>query len=94
MAPPNQPENDQPQANPDPQANPIAGGGQDQRSENLLPGEEGAEDGRFDVAEEVSLDQHSDEARRVGQMPENGIADAVPDALKTPVPSQGVPDKE
>ena len=90
MAPPNQPENDQPQTH----ANPIAGGGQDQRSENLLPGEEGAEDGRFDVAEEVSLDQHSDEARRVGQVPENGIADAVPDALKTPVPSQGVPDKE
>lgn len=73
---------------------PIAGGGQDQRSENLLPGEEGAEDGRFDVAEEVSLDQHSDEARRVGQMSENGIADAVPDALRTPVPSQRVPDKE
>lgn len=73
---------------------PIASGGQDQRSENLLPGEEGAEDGRFDVAEEVSLDQHSDEARRVGQMPGNGIADALPDALKTPVPSQQVPDKE
>lgn len=77
-----------------PNDNPIAGGGQDQRSENLLPGEEGAEDGRFDVAEEVSLDQHSDEARRVGQMPVNGIADAVPDALRTPVPSQGVPSKE
>ncbi|VXB76474.1 hypothetical protein [Massilia sp. 9I] len=75
-------------------SNPIAGGGQDQRSENLLPGEEGAEDGRFDVAEEVSLDQHSDEARRVGQVSENGIADAVPDALKTPVPSQGIPSKE
>ena len=88
MAPASQPEN----AQTTPQA-PIAGGGQDQRSENLLPGEEGAEDGRFDVAEEVSLDQHSDEARRVGQLPENGIADAVPDALKTPVPSQGVPDK-
>lgn len=90
MAPPDQQDNKQAAA----QHNPIAGGGQDQRSENLLPGEEGAEDGRFDVAEEVSLDQHSDEARRVGQMPENGIADAVPDALRTPVPSQGVPDKE
>lgn len=73
---------------------PIAGGGQDQRSENLLPGEAGAEDGRFDVAEEVSLDQHSDEARRVGQLPENGIADAVPEALKSPVPSQQVPPKQ
>jgi len=90
MASPDQPDKDQTGA----QQNPIAGGGQDQRSENLLPGEEGAEDGRFDVAEEVSLDQHSDEARRVGQLPENGIADAVPDALKTPVPSQGVPDKQ
>lgn len=77
-----------------PTDNPIAGGGQDQRSDNLLPGEQGAEDGRFDVAEEVSLDQHSDEARRVGQVPEHGIADAVPDALKTPVPSQRVPEKE
>ncbi len=90
MAPPTPAQKDQAA----PQDNPVAGGGQDQRSENLLPGEEGAEDGRFDVAEEVSLDQHSDEARRVGQMPANGIADAVPDALKTPVPSQGVPEKE
>ncbi|SFD26411.1 hypothetical protein [Massilia yuzhufengensis] len=88
MAPPTQQGSDK---NP---AAPVAGGGQEQRSDNLLPGEEGAEDGRFDVAEEVSLDQHSDEARRVGQMPANGIADALPDALKTPVPSQGVPEKE
>lgn len=90
MAPSTQPEKDQPA----PRKNPAAGGGQDQRSENLLPGEEGAEDGRFDVAEEVSLDQHSDQARRVGQVPENGIADAVPDALRTPVPSQRVPEKK
>ena len=90
MAPPTPSQQDQSKRQP----NPVAGGGQDQRSDNLLPGEEGAEDGRFDVAEEVSLDQHSDEARRVGQMPENGIADAVPDALKTPVPSQRVPEKE
>jgi len=73
---------------------PNAGGGEDQRSENLLPGEGGAEDGRFDVAEEVSLDQHSDEARRVGQLPEGGIADSIPEALKAPVPSQQVPPKE
>lgn len=71
----------------------AAGGGQDQRSDKLLPGDGGAEDGRFDVAEEVSLDQHSDEARRVGQAPANGIADSLPDALKTPVPSQQVPAK-
>ena len=90
MAPANQTDQDQSTK----AANPVAGGGEEQRSENLLPGEEGAEDGRFDVAEEVSLDQHSDEARRVGQLSENGIADAIPDALKTPVPSQGVPEKE
>ena len=72
---------------------PVTAGGQDNRSDNLLPGDEGAEDGRFDVAEEVNLDQHSDEARRIGQAPSQGIADAVPEALRTPVPSQQVPDK-
>ncbi|MEH6437664.1 hypothetical protein [Massilia sp. DD77] len=72
---------------------PVNSGGEDKRSENLLPGDGGAEDGRFDVAEEVSLDQHSDEARRVGQAPSNGIADAIPESLKTPVPAQQVPDK-
>jgi len=72
---------------------PVPAGGQDNRSDNLLPGDEGAEDGRFDVAEEVSLDQHSDEARRIGQAPSQGIADALPESLKTPVPSQKVPDK-
>lgn len=72
---------------------PVPARGQDNRSDNLLPGDEGAEDGRFDVAEEVNLDQHSDEARRIGQAPSQGIADAVPEALRTPVPSQQVPDK-
>lgn len=65
----------------------------DARSEGLLPGIEGLEDGRFGVAEEVSLDQQSDEARRIGQGQSNGIADALPESLKTPVPSQAVPDK-
>ncbi len=72
---------------------PVPAGGQENRSDNLLPGDEGAEDGRFDVAEEVNLDQQSDEARRIGQAPSQGIADAVPEALRTPVPSQPVPDK-
>ncbi|WP_020654070.1 hypothetical protein [Massilia niastensis] len=74
-------------------AQPAAGGGLDSRSDTLLPGEEGAGDGRFDIAEEVSLDQQSDEARRVGQGPHNGIADSLPDALKTPIPAQAVPEK-
>lgn len=71
---------------------PVPDGAQDHRSDNLLPGEEGAEDGRFEVAEEVSLDQHSDQARQIGQAP-NGIVDSLPEALKTPVPSQQVPEK-
>jgi len=72
---------------------PVPAGGEDNRADNLLPGDEGAADGRFDVAEEVSLDQHSDKARRIGQGPSQGIADALPEALKTPIPSQQVPDK-
>ncbi|WEF35446.1 hypothetical protein [Pseudoduganella chitinolytica] len=39
------------------------------RSEGLLPGQ-GEDDGRYDVAEEVSLDQQSDRARNVGSMAE------------------------
>ena len=38
------------------------------RSENLLPADD-AEDGRYDVAEEVNLDQQSDQLRRVGKPP-------------------------
>jgi hypothetical protein len=52
------------------------------RSENLLPGEEGAEDGRFEVAEEVSLDIQGDDARRVGQLPGN-VKDSMPDTVET-----------
>ncbi|TWI70167.1 hypothetical protein IP91_01247 [Pseudoduganella lurida] len=39
------------------------------RSEGLLP-DEGETDGRYDVAEEVSLDQQSDQARSVGSLEE------------------------
>lgn len=52
------------------------------RSENLLPGEEGAEDGRFEVAEEVNLDMQSDDARRVGQVP-GSITESLPDTVST-----------
>jgi hypothetical protein len=38
------------------------------RSESLLPGGD-ADDGRYDVAEEVNLDQQSDQLRRVGKPP-------------------------
>lgn len=76
----------------------VAGGGQDNRSDNLLPGEDGAEDGRFDVAEEVSLDQQSDSARHIGQATSDqavgdGIAESLPDALKTPPATQPVTGK-
>jgi hypothetical protein len=42
----------------------------DNRSESLLPGDD-AEDGRYDVAEEVNLDQQSDKLRRVGKAPKD-----------------------
>jgi len=55
-----------------------AGPGQQQRAENrsahrsesLLPGDD-AGDGRYDVAEEVNLDQQSDQLRRVGKPPKD-----------------------
>ena len=55
--------------------------GQEQRSENLLP-TNGNDDGQFDVAEEVNLDQQGDMARRVGQTPKGIASDALADSLK------------
>jgi hypothetical protein len=52
------------------------------RSENLLPGEEGAEDGRFEVAEEVAFDIQGDDARRVGQLP-GSVTESMPDTVAT-----------
>jgi len=60
--------------------------GRPERSDNLLPAEDD-EDGRFDVAEEVNLDQQSDGARRIGQAPE----DPVPDV---PGAAEGITQKE
>jgi hypothetical protein len=56
----------------------------DNRSENLLPAgaADQSEDGRFEVAEEVNLDQQSDATRRVGQTPEGIASDAVAESLK------------
>jgi hypothetical protein len=59
--------------------------GQEQRSENLLPAgdqDSGSDDGRYDVAEEVNLDQQSDMARRVGKPPKGIAADALAESLK------------
>jgi len=53
--------------------------GSEQRSEGLLPAD-GEGDGRFEVAEEVSLDQQSDQLRHVGQAPKvSGVAANVDD---------------
>ena len=52
------------------------------RSDNLLPGEEGAEDGRFEVAEEVAFDIQGDDARRVGQLP-GSVTESMPDTVAT-----------
>jgi hypothetical protein len=48
-------------------ANAGANPGAEQRSEGLLPADDQDDDGRFEVAEEVSLDQQSDKLRHVGQ---------------------------
>lgn len=51
------------------------------RSENLLPGDDSG-DGRYEVAEEVNLDQQSDQLRRVGHAPKGIASDALPESLK------------
>jgi hypothetical protein len=56
---------------------------QPNRSENLLPPGEDDSDGRFDVAEEVNLDEQSDAARHIGQAPDNPVPD-VPGAPSVP----------
>ena len=48
---------------------------QPQRSDNLLPADSESDDGRFEVAEEVSLDQQSDAARRIGQASPDPLPD-------------------
>jgi hypothetical protein len=54
---------------------------EENRSENLLPGDN-AEDGRYDIAEEVNLDQQGDMARRVGKAPKGIASDALADSLR------------
>jgi hypothetical protein len=57
--------------------------GEVSRSEDLLPaGAADNADGRFEVAEEVSLDQQSDATRRVGQAPKGIASDAMAESLK------------
>jgi hypothetical protein len=61
----------------------AAQGGFEPRSEGLLPADgadDGQDDGRFEVAEEVSLDQQSDKMRHVGQAADVNPVDNDPDA--------------
>jgi hypothetical protein len=55
------------------------------RSEGLLPAADGSgDDGRFNVAEEVSADQQSDQARKVGSIEETSAGpqgDKLEDAI-------------
>jgi hypothetical protein len=59
--------------------------GEVSRSEDLLPAgqADNTADGRFEVAEEVNLDQQSDSTRRVGQAPKGIASDALADSLKS-----------
>jgi hypothetical protein len=70
-----------PRGQPQTPQSPQSGTGEHNRSENLLPGEEGAEDGRFEVAEEVSLDIQGDDARRVGHLA--NVEESMPDTVQT-----------
>jgi hypothetical protein len=52
------------------------------RADNLLPNDEADDDGRFEVAEEVSLDQQSDTLHHVGEIHAGDSADALAETLK------------
>lgn len=57
------------------------------RSEGLLPETpDSEEDERVDVAEEMNLDQQSDQARRVGQAPADGKDSPLKPAIDRAVP--------
>jgi hypothetical protein len=57
---------------------------QNGRSEDLLPAgaADNTADGRFEVAEEVNMDQQSDATRRVGKAPKGIASSALADSLK------------
>jgi hypothetical protein len=64
--------------------------GEISRSEDLLPaGAADNADGRFEVAEEVSLDQQSDATRRVGRAPKGIASDALAEALQPDAKKDG-----
>ncbi len=77
-----------------PMPSPAPGPGQDARSESLLPVDE--PDPNLEVAEEVSLDQQSSRARKVGAMPDetpvSKPAQALAETLSSPASSGTPPD--
>ena len=54
------------------------------RSDNLFPADadDSGADGRFDVAEEVSLDQQTDSSRKVGQVQDDAAAKALAESIE------------
>lgn len=54
------------------------------RSDNLFPTgqDDSGDDGRFEVAEEVSLDQQSDGSRKVGQVSDEDAAAALAESIE------------
>jgi hypothetical protein len=56
----------------------------DARSDNLLPtgDDDSGDDGRFEIAEEVSFDQQSDSTRKVGQIADDASAEALAESIE------------
>jgi hypothetical protein len=54
------------------------------RSDNLFPADahDSGADGRFDVAEEVSLDQQTDSSRKVGQVQDDAAGKALAESIE------------
>jgi hypothetical protein len=54
------------------------------RSDNLFAtdNDSSGDDGRFDIAEEVSLDQQTDSSRKVGQVTDADAAEALADSIE------------
>lgn len=56
------------------------------RSDNLFAtdGDDSGADGRFEIAEEVSLDEQTDSARKVGQVSDEVAAEALAESIEKP----------
>lgn len=72
------------QANPTTDAAAAPTTNSDARSDNLLPtdGDDSGADGRFEIAEEVSLDAQTDSSRKVGQVSDSAAAEALAESIE------------